>query len=1122
MARIIGTFGSDNLTGTSEKDTIYGLSGNDTLDGKGNVDKLYAGNGDDTLIFNVNENITNSSNDLYDGGRNTDTLKMVINLNNTTEANQLINIQNAFYNTSSSRTLNLANYTNNVVKLSVVNTEKLDYSLNATTTEDQSFNISAASSSDRIVINYNGTADISSNNGIITYNPSSAFNSLAAGEQAQDSFTYTVYKGTTSNVVSTATVNFIITGENDAPTAQNVNVTTPEDNSAITANFLAIDPDTSNTLTYNIVSQPTEGSVTNNDNGTFTFNLGDNFQYLSAGESKIINFNYTVTDSEGVTSAPATVQVTVTGANDLPTISNLSVITGEVTEDAINQQATGRVIAVDVDAQDTPIWNPATDVQGSYGTLSIDANGNWTYNLDSSNPAVQAISAGDQCIDTFTVTGTSGTDAIAQNIYIYVNGSNDSPTAISPSIFATTANSTLNLSAQQLATDVDVNDTLQVTNIDTSGTLGNVSINADGTISYTPGNAFVSLNGSQSAVDSFTCTVTDNHGETTTSQVVVNVAGVNDAPVALPDANFVMTEYQRPLTIPVEQLLGNDYDPDSGDTFTLTSVSNVSAKGSAVSLSADGSSVLFTSNFYAFNALETGESDTDTFTYTVTDSQGLSSTGTVTVTIEGTSTPPDAYSRTYTIAEDAPSGTVVNSFLLASDNEDKYTLNFSIEHGNTDDAFAIAGRNIIVNNSSAIDFETNPVFNLTIKTTDSSGMTDTSMITVNVASSNSNIIYVDQDANGSADGSSWDNAYTNLQDALANANTGQQIWVASGTYTPIDGIAQENLPADVTASSFQMVNGVHIYGGFAGNETSILERNVADNPTILSGNIGDIDSSTDNISCVVKAASNSILDGFTITDAYSTTTASAYGALSCSGINNFTLANSTFTDNHAINGAAINIGPTSSDINIVNSMFVDNTATGMGGAINTTGQNVTITNSVFADNSAINSGGAIKCADMLSSTQIINSTFTGNYSASGGAIANYGNLDLTNSILWGNSGINGSELNVYQLGSNSTIVNIDSCDISGGLSSSTIYNTGGTINDNGNNLNVNPSFIDTSDPLNHGLALQAISPLIDAGNEAANTTGIDILGNARICDVPPITSESSVIDIGAYEYNVIY
>jgi hypothetical protein len=121
------------------------------------------------------------------------------------------------------------------------------------------------------------------------------------------------------------------------------------------------------------------------------------------------------------------------------------------------------------------------------------------------------------------------------------------------------------------------------------------------------------------------------------------------------------------------------------------------------------------------------------------------------------------------------------------------------------------------------------------------------------------IIYVAEGATGAHDGSSWTDAYTDLQVALAQSKAGDQIWVAKGTYYPS--------LTDVSVS-FSLVDGTDLYGGFAGTETSIDQRDLEANTTILSGEIGDPLDVSDNINNILLAT-NGTIDGFTIIGGYS-------------------------------------------------------------------------------------------------------------------------------------------------------------------------------------------------------------------------------------------------------------
>ena len=104
------------------------------------------------------------------------------------------------------------------------------------------------------------------------------------------------------------------------------------------------------------------------------------------------------------------------------------------------------------------------------------------------------------------------------------------------------------------------------------------------------------------------------------------------------------------------------------------------------------------------------------------------------------------------------------------------------------------------------------------------------------------VIYVDRDASGANDGSSWANAYTNLQTAIDNATGTDQIWIAEGTYKPTfdrGGTVQFSYLAYRNRSFVipDSKDGLKLYGGFDGTETALSQRNPAAHEVILSGDI---------------------------------------------------------------------------------------------------------------------------------------------------------------------------------------------------------------------------------------------------------------------------------------------
>ncbi len=119
------------------------------------------------------------------------------------------------------------------------------------------------------------------------------------------------------------------------------------------------------------------------------------------------------------------------------------------------------------------------------------------------------------------------------------------------------------------------------------------------------------------------------------------------------------------------------------------------------------------------------------------------------------------------------------------------------------------------------------------------------------------VLHVNQAvADKAGDGSSWAKAFASLSAALKTARRGDEIWVARGTYKPTDGSDR--------SASFVLVEGVSVYGGFAGRETERSARDWRTNETILSGDIGVSGEWRDNSFHVVIGANDALLDGFTV------------------------------------------------------------------------------------------------------------------------------------------------------------------------------------------------------------------------------------------------------------------
>ena len=389
--------------------------------------------------------------------------------------------------------------------------------------------------------------------------------------------------------------------------------------------------------------------------------------------------------------------------------------------------------------------------------------------------------------------------------------------------------------------------------------------------------------------------------------------------------------------------------------------------------------------------------------------------------------------------------------------------------------------------------------------------------------------YVDADAQGAANGQSWPNAWPDLQAALTSLDVdpGDKIWVADGTYTPLQGITSPPEPRD---ASFVLIPQVAVYGGFLGDEpggyeTDESERDHYANETTLSGEIDD-PGGADNSYHVVYAhqcGSDTRIDGFTVKDgnAEGDTGGGMYAWGYDGGI-----IRCTFQENHATCGGGVYIrdggdGP-SNESHILNCRFRNNGASGgigSGGGVSVGDlASAVVANTLFHDNTVAGFGGAVFGMFNAYGVELINCTIADNQASVGGGV--YLNDDLTgavsgavrNCILWGNTA-SGSHPQLWY----------DEAEVDVSYNCIENWSSPGT---NGN-IDDDPLFRKTSD-----YRLQTASPCIDTGhiphlpNDAydldyddittAESIPMDLEGHTRIMGGLQDTS----VDMGAYEYFV--
>jgi hypothetical protein len=377
-------------------------------------------------------------------------------------------------------------------------------------------------------------------------------------------------------------------------------------------------------------------------------------------------------------------------------------------------------------------------------------------------------------------------------------------------------------------------------------------------------------------------------------------------------------------------------------------------------------------------------------------------------------------------------------------------------------------------------------------------------------------IYVDAEAAGANDGSSWPDAYNYLQDALMIASAGDEIRVAQGVYRPDQGGGYIQSDREAT---FYLIDGVTLKGSYAG--FGALEPNTRDRAvykTILSGDLSGNDdpnftNNSENSYHVVTSSYTgeaTVLDGFTITGGNALNDSSLIeqgGGMYNDISSKTTVIDCTFTANRATDGAGMyngfNCSPT-----LINCCFIGNSALEAGGGIyNDFDSQSTFTNCIFAGNFAGNQGGGMYY-DEIDSSILTNCTFAYNSAENGGdAFASdnsfefFGDTNLSNCIIWGGQ----NEIIFDAANNGGSNINITYSNIQGGWPGE-------------GNIDTDPLFADPNGfdniigTVDDDLRLLEASPCIDAGDNSAvpPTIATDIEGNPRIFD--------SIVDMGAYEY----
>lgn len=425
---------------------------------------------------------------------------------------------------------------------------------------------------------------------------------------------------------------------------------------------------------------------------------------------------------------------------------------------------------------------------------------------------------------------------------------------------------------------------------------------------------------------------------------------------------------------------------------------------------------------------------------------------------------------------------------------------------------------------------------------------------MNIVVTGPNRVYVDKNVTtgGAKNGTSWVDAYDDLNDALVNALPNDEIWIAAGVYNPPIAPGTNN----TQRKAFDVDKpGLKIYGGFEGNELLLSDRIKGSNETIFSGDINNNDTTasvsfinipaekTDNgggmfLFTKYSSTNKSILDGITIKNCFGGPAVAISSVSPDFSISepNILINNCKFITNSSLQGAGLlldvrnaNNSATTTEVNIdINGCVFNGNASERGAGIYmrtnsgssfraTQDVNLNISNNIFNNNKTeYDSGGngiglslgsafLIENVDtrIVANTKVVNNTFVNNQDNQDATSYYTGNtilpptITLANNIYWNNiSGLNAATAIELIEATFSISNSIDELNFSNVVTNKTDIS------------NLNPLFTDAA---NGDFTLITGSPAIDAGLNSAVIGAVDIVGNNRIIN--------TTVDVGAIEFD---
>jgi VCBS repeat-containing protein len=281
-------------------------------------------------------------------------------------------------------------------------------------------------------------------------------------------------------------------------------------------------------LTAVLQQGPQHGTLTLNADGSFTYTGAANYNGADS-------FTYVAQDGGGATSGAATVNLTVAAVNDAPTVSGP--VTGAATEDGAKVTLDALAKASDVDSATLTVVNVPTALPAGV-TYSADTH---SFTLDPANAAYESLRAGQTQVVTVSYGVSDGSLTTGASTSWTITGANDAPTAHGDT-GAVSDNQSVTLDVLANDTDIDIGDGKTIVSVSATSLGGHVSI-VDGKLVYAAdADGFDLLLPGQHATDSFTYTMQDASGASSTATVQVTVNGIAPAaPILGGNGNDTLT-----------------------------------------------------------------------------------------------------------------------------------------------------------------------------------------------------------------------------------------------------------------------------------------------------------------------------------------------------------------------------------------------------------------------------------------------------------------------------------------------------------------------------------------------------------------------------------------------------